>query len=102
MLMIIGNNSHVPQFYWINLEKPENLFYMFLTFRDPNGVQITRNFAGASFSTEQDFREKEVQQRRSEEETGMAHMARCMGHVGPTRSHLVAPMPSIFVSMDLS
>jgi hypothetical protein len=38
---------------------------MFLNFRDPNEVQITWNFAGASFSMEQDFREKEVQQRRS-------------------------------------
>jgi hypothetical protein len=41
---------------------------------------------------EQDFREKEVQQRTSEEEMSMAHVARCLGHVGPTRSHLVAPM----------
>jgi hypothetical protein len=75
---------------------------MFLTFRDPAGVQITSNFAGTSFSMEQDFGEKEVQQRRSEEETGMAHIARCLGHVGPTRCHLVAPMSSIFVSLDSS
>jgi hypothetical protein len=75
---------------------------MFLTFRDPYGVQITWNFAGASFSTEQVFGEKEVQQRRSEEETGMAHVARCLVHVGPTCCHLVAPMPSIFVSLDSS
>jgi hypothetical protein len=34
---------------------------MFLTFKDPNGVQITWNFAGASFSMEQDFGAKEVQ-----------------------------------------
>jgi hypothetical protein len=34
---------------------------MFLTFKDPNGVQITWNFTGASFSTEQDFGAKEVQ-----------------------------------------
>jgi hypothetical protein len=75
---------------------------MFLTFGDPNGVQITWNFTGASFSMEQDFGEKEVQQRRSEEETGMAHTARCLGRMGPTRSHLIAPMPSIFISMDSS
>jgi hypothetical protein len=75
---------------------------MFLTFTDPNGVQITWNFAGANFSMEQDFGDKEVQQRRSEEEMGMAHAARCLGRVGPTCSHLVAPMPSIFVLMDSS
>jgi hypothetical protein len=51
---------------------------------------------------EQDFGEKEVQQRRSEEEMVMAHAARCLGRVGPTSSHLVALMPSIFVSMDFS
>jgi hypothetical protein len=75
---------------------------MFLTFRDPNGVQITWNFGGTSFSMEQNFREKEVQQRRSKGETGMAHAARCLGHVGPARSHLVALMSSIFVSLDAS
>jgi hypothetical protein len=58
--MIIGNNSHVPQFYWINLGKPETSFSMFLTFRDPNEVQITRKFVGAS--REQDFGAKVVQQ----------------------------------------
>jgi hypothetical protein len=39
--MIIGNNSHISQFYRTNLEKPENLFFNVLTFRDPNGDQIT-------------------------------------------------------------
>jgi hypothetical protein len=55
-----------------------------------------------SFSMEQDFREKEVQQRRFEGETGMAHVARCLGHVGPARFNLVAPMPSIFILLDVS
>jgi hypothetical protein len=32
----------------------------------------------------------------------MAHAARCLGRVGPTRSHLVALMPSIFISLDAS
>jgi hypothetical protein len=59
--MIIGNNSHVPQFYWINLGKPENLFFNVFNFQDPNGVQITWNFAGASFSTKQDLGVKEEQ-----------------------------------------
>jgi hypothetical protein len=48
---------------------------MFLTFRDPNGVQITRNFAGANFLTDQDLGAKEVQQRRHEGQTIMAHVA---------------------------
>jgi hypothetical protein len=100
--MIIGNNSHVPYFYRINLGKLENLFSMFLTFRDPNGVQITWNFGGTNFSTEQDFGEKEVQQRRSEGETGMAHAARCLGRMGPARSHLGFLMSSIFISLDAS
>jgi hypothetical protein len=34
---------------------------MFLTFRDPNRVQITWNFGGKSFSMEQDLGEKEMQ-----------------------------------------
>jgi hypothetical protein len=91
-----------PNFIGLTWENQKTSFSMFLTFRDPNGVQITQNFTGANFSTEQDFREKEVQQRRSEEEMGMAHTARCLGHVGPTHSHLVALMSSIFVSMDSS
>jgi hypothetical protein len=70
---------------------------MFLTFKDPNGVQITWNFAGASFSTEQDFEEKKVQQGSHDGQMSMTHMARFPGHVGPARSPLVAPMPSIFV-----
>jgi hypothetical protein len=73
---------------------------MFLTSMYPNGVQITWNFTGASFTMEQDFWEKEVQQRRSEGETTMAHAARCLGHVGPTHSHLVAPI--FFISLDAS
>jgi hypothetical protein len=42
-------------------ENQKTSFLMFLTFRDPNGVQITWNFVGASFSMEQDFGEKKVQ-----------------------------------------
>jgi hypothetical protein len=75
---------------------------MFLTFKDPNGVQITWNFARASFSTEQDFGAKEVQQGSHEGQTSMTHAARFLGCVGPARSPLIAPMPSIFVSMDSS
>jgi hypothetical protein len=75
---------------------------MFLTFRDPNGVQITWNFAGASFSMEQDFGAKEVQEGSHEGQTSMAHAARFLGRMGPARSPLVAPMPSVFIPMDSS
>jgi hypothetical protein len=34
-LMIIGNNSHVPQFYRINLGKLENLFFNVFNFEGP-------------------------------------------------------------------
>jgi hypothetical protein len=50
-----------------------------------------------SFSMEKDFGEKEMQQRRSEEQTGMAHVAICLGRVGPTCSHVDPPMQLIFV-----
>jgi hypothetical protein len=33
--MIIGINSYVPQFYWINLGKPENLFLNVFNFQGP-------------------------------------------------------------------
>jgi hypothetical protein len=32
----------------------------------------------------------------------MAHAARCLGRMGPTRCHLVALIPSIFISLDSS
>jgi hypothetical protein len=99
---LLGIIHMFPSFIGLTWENQKTFFSMFLTFRDPNRVQITWNFVGASFSTEQDFREKEVQQRRSEEETSMAHVARCLGRMGPTRSHLVALTPSIFVLMDSS
>jgi hypothetical protein len=35
LFMIIGNNSHVPQFYWINLEKSENLYFNVFNFQGP-------------------------------------------------------------------
>jgi hypothetical protein len=91
-----------PNFIELIWENQKTSFSMFLTFRDPNRVQITWNFAGASFSTEQDFGEKEVQQGSHEGQTSMAHAAIFLGRVGPTRSPLVAPMTSIFVSIDSS
>jgi hypothetical protein len=56
---------------------------MFLTFRDPNRVQITWIFTGASFSTEQDLGEKEMQQGSHEGQTNMAHTTRFLGREGP-------------------
>jgi hypothetical protein len=75
---------------------------MFLTFRDPNGVQITRNFGGTSVSTEQDLGAKEMQQGSHEGQTGMAHVARFPGCMGPTCSTLIAPMSMIFISLDVA
>jgi hypothetical protein len=100
--MIIGNNSHVPQFYRINLRKPENLLFNVFNFHRPKRSPNYLKLCGGQFSMELDFGEKEVQHRRSEGETAMAHVTRCLGHVGPTRSHLIAPMPSIFVSLEAS
>jgi hypothetical protein len=51
---------------------------------------------------EQDFRENEVQQGSHEGQTIMAHVARFHGRVGLACSPLVAPMSSIFISMDTS
>jgi hypothetical protein len=91
-----------PNFIGLTWENQKTSFSMFLTFRDPNRVQITRNFGGTSFSTEQDLGAKEMQQGSHEGQMGMAHAARFPGHVGPTCSPLVAPMPSIFVLLDAS
>jgi hypothetical protein len=43
-----------------------------------------------------------MQQESHEVQTGMAHAARFLSRVGPTRSPLVGPMSSIFVSLDVS
>jgi hypothetical protein len=75
---------------------------MFLTFTDPNRVQITWNFGGTSFPTEQDFGAKEMQQGSHEGQTGMAQVARFPGRMGPTCSSFVASMSSIFISLDAS
>jgi hypothetical protein len=51
---------------------------------------------------EQDLGAMEMQQGSHESLTGMAHAARFPGRVGPTCSSLVAPISSIFVSLDAS
>jgi hypothetical protein len=43
-----------------------------------------------------------MQQGSHEGQTGMAQAARFPGHVGPTRFSFVAPMLSIFISLDAS
>jgi hypothetical protein len=91
-----------PNFIGLTWENQKTSFSMFLTFRDPNGVQITWNFGGMSFSTEQDLGAKEMQQGIHEGQTSMAHAARFLGHMGPTCSPLVAPMSLIFVLLDVS
>jgi hypothetical protein len=51
-----------PNIIGLTWENQKTSFSMFLTFMDPNGVQISWNFAGASFFVEQDFGAMEVQQ----------------------------------------
>jgi hypothetical protein len=48
-LMIIGNNSHVPQFYWINLGKPENLFFNVFNFQGPKRSLNYLKLCGSQF-----------------------------------------------------
>jgi hypothetical protein len=91
-----------PNFIELTWENQKTSFSMFLTFRDPNRVKITWNFTGANFSTKQDLGAKEMQQGSHEGQTGMAHATRFPGRMGPTHSHLVAPMWLIFVSLDSS
>jgi hypothetical protein len=52
---------------------------------------------------EQDLGAKEMQQGSHEGQTGMAHVTRCLGRMGPTHSppH-VALMSLIFISLDAS
>jgi hypothetical protein len=66
---LLGIIQMFPNFIGLTWENQKISFSMFLTFRVPNRVQITWNFAGASFSTEQDFGEKEVQQGSHEGQT---------------------------------
>jgi hypothetical protein len=49
---------------------------------------------------EQDLGAKEMQQESDEGQTGMAHVTRCLGRMGPTRSPHVALMSLIFISLD--
>jgi hypothetical protein len=49
LLMIIGNNSHVPQFYLINLGKPENLFFNVFDFQGPKRSPNYLKFCGSLF-----------------------------------------------------
>jgi hypothetical protein len=91
-----------PNFIKLTWENQKTSFSMFLNFRDPNGVQITWNFAGASFFMEQDLGAKEMQHGSHEGQTSMAHAVRFLGRMGPACSPLVALMPSIFVLLDLS
>jgi hypothetical protein len=100
--MIIGNNSHVPQFYWINLGKLGNLYFYVFNFQGPKRSPNYVKLCGCQFFHRTRFGEKEVQQGSHEGQTSMVHAARFLGRMGPTRSSLVVLMPSIFVSMDSS
>jgi hypothetical protein len=47
--MIIGNNSHVPQYYWINLGKPENLLFNVFNFQGPKRSPNYLKLCGSQF-----------------------------------------------------
>jgi hypothetical protein len=51
---------------------------------------------------EQDLGAKEMQHGSHEGQTDMTHVARFPGQMGPTYFPLVAPTPSIFISLDAS
>jgi hypothetical protein len=91
-----------PNFIRLTWENQKTSFSMFLTFMDPNRVQIPETLREPIFSTEQDFGEKEVQQGSHEGQTSMAHTTRFLSRVGPAYSLIVAPMPLIFILMDSS
>jgi hypothetical protein len=69
---LLGIIQMFPNFIGLTWENQKTSFSMFLTFRDPNRVQITSNFRGTSFSTEQDLGAKEMQQGSHKGQTGMA------------------------------
>jgi hypothetical protein len=48
-LMIIGNNLNIPQFYWINLGKPENLFFNVFNFQGPKRSPNYLKLCGSQF-----------------------------------------------------
>ena len=91
-----GNILMISYFYGINPAQAENPSFLFYCFRDPNVNEITWKFTGVNIWKEEGLRKKEASKRRPEGQTGMAHAARYRGRVGPTRSGLVAPLPSIF------
>jgi hypothetical protein len=47
--MIIGNYSHVPQFYRINLGKPENLLFNVFNFQGPKRSPNYMKLCGSQF-----------------------------------------------------
>ena len=99
-----GDNSHFPRLFGINLAEPKKKlpFSIFWCFRDPNDVQMTYYFTGINFWKEQSVGTKEANKRRPEGQDRWVHVARFLGHVGPINLGLVAPMPSVFVSVASS
>jgi hypothetical protein len=91
-----------PNFIGLTWEKPENLHFNVFNFQGPKRSPNYLKLCGGQFFTEQDFREKKVQQVSHEGQMSMAHTARFPGCMGPARSPLVALMSSILVSMNSS
>ena len=93
---------HFPIFLELTLLWQETLFSIFLSFRDPNDVQLTYKFTGIIFWKEEDVGAKEAKKWRPEGQKRWAHAARFLGHVGPINLALEAPTPSIFVPVASS
>ena len=94
--MIFGNIHLFPIFMELTLHRQKTPFSYFNVFRDPNVNEITWKFTGVNIWKEEDMWAKEANKRRPEAQTGVAHVARYCGRVGPTRLALVALLPSIF------
>jgi hypothetical protein len=100
--MIIGNNSHIPKFYRINMGKPENLFFNVFNFEGPKRSPNYLKLSGSQF-----FNGTKLWREGSAtgEPRGPNEHGPC-GQIpwlrGASLFPLIAPMLSIFVSMDSS
>ena len=80
---VSGNISKFRYFSGINPALAETLFSIFLSFRDPNDVQMTWKFTSISFMKEEDLGAKEANERRPEAQTGVPTRADSLAAWGP-------------------
>ena len=96
-IMILGDNSQFPIYLELNLQNQKTPFSIFLTFSDPNDVQMTKYFTGVNFWKERSVGAKEANKRKPEGRKRWAHVVRFLDRVGPPILGLEPPMSSIFV-----